>query len=122
MFARKMFLRNMFLRNMFLRKMFLRKLSLKTSCGITACKKRIDITKKYNCNEICVTKCDFDDKLNNLLNCSTNGFFVIEFNGTVLLNNDNTPVNDHIMIVEKNKNEYIMHQSFLFTYTETKKK
>ena len=105
--------------------MFLRKFKLETSCGISAAKKIIKIiqnTKKYNCNEICEMKCNFDNKLNNLLNSPTDGFFVIEFFGTLLLNLSNMSINNHIMIIEKNKNEYTIHQSFVLVYTKTRMK
>lgn len=91
---------------------------VETSCGVTAYTKIISKTNEYNCNEILQIKCNFDEVLNNLLNSPINGFFIITFYGTLSVKLLLTQgiIDGHIMVIEKNKNEYVIHQSFLFVY------
>ena len=100
---------------------FSKQYKIETSCGITAYEKIINKINEYNCNELCQITCEFDEILNNLLNSQIDGFFIINFDGSLLLDFRliNILINNHIMIIEKNGNEYTIHQSFLLVYKQT---
>ena len=94
-----------------------------TSCGVTAYDTMITKLSMYtDCDTLHEINCQSDHNLNNILNSEIDGFFIVDFYGTLtvkLINNNHdivTPISGHMIIIEKNQDKYTIHQSFLYSY------